>query len=147
MSESTPKLSADERAAMKEYLAEQKAQAKRAKSANEAAENLADVLDKIAKMAPGDRQIAESIHQLIARIAPQLAPKTWYGMQAYFLDGKVICFFQDGGKFKSRYSTFGFQQDATLDDGVMWPTSFAILEYNKAVEERISELVLKAIAR
>ena len=147
MSESTPKLSADERAAMKEYLAEQKAQAKRAKSENEAAENLADVLDKIAKMAPGDRKIAESIHQLIARIAPQLAPKTWYGMQAYFLDGKVICFFQDGGKFKSRYSTFGFQQDAVLDEDVMWPTSFAVLEYNKAVEARISELVLKAIAR
>lgn len=147
MNDSTPKLSADERAAMKEYLAEQKAQAKRAKSANEAAENLADVLDKIAKMAPADRKIAESIHRLIAKVAPQLAPKTWYGMQAYFLDGKVVCFFQDGGKFKSRYSTFGFQQDAALDDGAMWPTSFAVLEYNDAVEARITELVMKAVAR
>lgn len=147
MTDSTPKLSTEERAAMKEYLADQKAQAKRAKSANEAAENLADVLDKIAKMAPADRKIAEAIHQLIVRIAPEIAPKTWYGMQAYFLNGKVVAFFQDGGKFKSRYSTLGFQQDAALDDGDMWPTSFAVLEYNAAVEKRITELVLKAVGR
>ena len=147
MTDSKPKLSAQERAAMKEYLAEQRAQAKRAKSENEAAENLADVLDKIAKMDPSDRVIAEKIHNLVTKVAPQLTPKTWYGMQAYFFDGKVVCFFQDGGKFKSRYSTLGFQQDAALDDGDMWPTSFAVLEYNASVEKRITELVLKAVRR
>ena len=141
------KLSAEEKQALKEHIAEQKAQAKRAKSANEAAENLADVLDKISKMAPADRAIATAIHELIGRVTPELAAKTWYGMQAYFLAGKVVCFFQDGGKFKSRYSTFGFQQDAQLDGGVMWPTSFAVLEYNPEVEKQLTTLLLKAVGR
>lgn len=142
---SDAKLSAEERQAMKEYMAEKKLAAKRAKAENEDALNLADVVAKIEAMAPADRAIAQGIHDLIGKVAPSLKAKTWYGMQAYFLDGKIVCFFQDGGKFKSRYSTLGFQQDAALDDGAMWPTSFAVLELNPAVIARITDLLRKAI--
>ena len=141
------KLSAEERAAMKEYLAEKKAAEKRAKSATLDAENLADVLAKIAAMAPADRAIAEGVHQLVAEVTPELKAKTWYGMQAYFKGDKVVCFFQDGGKFKTRYSTLGFQQDAQLDAGDFWPTSFAVLELTPFVREQIAALLRKAVGR
>jgi len=110
-------------------------------------DGLTAVLEKIAAMAPADRKIAENVHRLVTKIAPSMEVKTWYGMQAYFLDGKVVVFFQDGGKFKSRYSTLGFQDAAQLDDGEMWPTSFAVTSWTPAVEKRVSELVLRAIER
>lgn len=141
------KLTAEERQALKEHLAEQKAQAKRAKSENEAAENLADVLGKIAAMSPADKVIAQGVHDLVARVTPELTPKTWYGMQAYFSGDKVVAFFQDGGKFKTRYCTFGFQPAAMIDDGDMWPTSFAVLEFTPQVAKRIEALLLQSVGR
>jgi uncharacterized protein YdhG (YjbR/CyaY superfamily) len=103
-----------------------------------------DVLAKIAEMPEEDRIIAERIHAIVNAIAPTLTPRTWYGMPAYAKDGKVICFFQSGKKFKSRYATFGFQQDANLDEGDIWPTSFALKRLTAAVEQRIGQLVKKA---
>ena len=103
-----------------------------------------DVLAKIAEMAKPDRVMAERIHAIVKAKAPTLSPKTWYGMPAYAKDGKVICFFQSGGKFKSRYATFGFQQDANLDDGDFWATSFAVNRLTPAIEEKIGKLVKKA---
>jgi len=132
------KWTAEERAAMKDRTAEVK---------GKKVDGLTAVLDKIGAMAPADRKIAENVHRLVTTIAPGLEVKTWYGMQAYFLEGKVVLFFQDGGKFKSRYSTLGFQDSAQLDDGEMWPTSFAVLTWSTAVEKRVSEIVLRAIAR
>jgi uncharacterized protein YdhG (YjbR/CyaY superfamily) len=132
------KWTAEERAAMKDRAAEMK---------GKKVDGLTAVLEKIAAMAPADRKIAENIHRLVTKIAPSMDVKTWYGMQAYFLDGKVVVFFQDGGKFKSRYSTLGFQDAAQLDDGEMWPTSFAVKSWTPAVEKRVSELVLRAIER
>lgn len=137
--------SAEERAAMKEHAAELRAAAKRAKSADKAAADLKDVQEKFAAMSPADRRIAERVHELVLAAAPQLAPRTWYGMPAYALDGKVVCFFQDAGKFKYRYSTLGFQEDARLDDGSMWPVSFAILDIGPAEEARITQLVRHAV--
>ena len=132
---------------MKEYLAEQKAAAKRAKSETAAAENLADVIAKIDAMAPADRAIAQGIHELVARTTPEHAAKNWYGMQANFLGEQVVMFFQDAGKFKTRYCTLGFQQAAALDEGEMWPTSFAVLELTPAVSARIEALLLRAVGR
>jgi uncharacterized protein YdhG (YjbR/CyaY superfamily) len=103
-----------------------------------------DVLAKIAEMAKPDRVMAERIHAIVKAEAPTLTPKTWYGMPAYAKDGKVVCFFQSGAKFKSRYATFGFQQDANLDDGDFWPTSFAVNRLTAAVEDKIGKLVKKA---
>jgi uncharacterized protein YdhG (YjbR/CyaY superfamily) len=135
--ESTSQFSAAERAAMKERARELKGQQTRA--ANEAL-----VLEKIAAMAPADKVLAERVHAIVKDVAPQLEAKTWYGMQAYFKDGKVVCFFQDAAKFKSRYSTFGFQDAANLDDGSMWPTSFAVISLDTATEKRIADLVRQA---
>ncbi|CAB4531276.1 unannotated protein [freshwater metagenome] len=132
------KWTAEERAAMKERAAEVK---------GKKVDGLTAVLEKIAAMAPADRKIAEKIHRLVTTIAPGLEVKTWYGMQAYFVDGKVVLFFQDAAKFKSRYSTLGFQDSARLDDGDMWPTSFAIISWTAAVEKMVSEIVLRAIER
>jgi len=132
------KWTAAERAAMKDRAAEVK---------GKKVDGLTAVLEKIAAMAPADRKIAESVHRLVTTIAPGLEVKTWYGMQAYFLDGKVVLFFQDAAKFKSRYSTLGFQDSARLDDGEIWPTSFAILSWSAAVEKMVSEIVLRAIER
>lgn len=132
------KWTADERAAMKDRAKELK---------GSKVDGLTAVLEKIEAMAPADREIAESIHNLVTTIAPELEVKTWYGMQAYFLGGKVVCFFQDGGKFKSRYSTLGFQDAAQLDDGPMWPTSFAVTTWNPAVTKTVTELVLRAVGR
>ena len=131
-------LSPEERAAMVETLNERR----RARSGKVDGES--DVLAKIAEMAKPDRVMAERIHAIVKAKAPTLSPKTWYGMPAYAKDGKVICFFQSGAKFKSRYATFGFQQDANLDDGDFWPTSFAVNRLNPAIEEKIGKLVKKA---
>ena len=131
-------LSAEEKAAMRETLNERR----RARSNNVDGES--DVLAKIAEMPKPDRVIAERIHAIVKAKAPTLTPKTWYGMPAYTKDGKVICFFQSGAKFKSRYATFGFQQDANLDDGDFWPTSFAVNRLTAAVEDKIGKLVKKA---
>lgn len=137
--------SAEERAAMKDRAAELRKAKRPAK--DRAALGEADVQAKIAEMNDADRAIATSIHQLIKRIAPELEVKTWYGMPAYARNGKVVCFFQSGAKFKTRYSTFGFQEEAQLDDGPFWATSFAVTEYNAAVEKRITELVGRALGR
>ena len=136
-SESTAKFSAAERAAMKERARELKGEQTRA--ANEAL-----VLEKIAAMAPADKVLAERVHAIVKDVAPNLEPKTWYGMQAYFKDGKVVVFFQDAGKFQTRFCTLGFQDAANLDDGKMWPTSFAVIGLDKATEKRIADLVRQA---
>jgi uncharacterized protein YdhG (YjbR/CyaY superfamily) len=131
-------LTAEERAVMKETLNERR----RARSGEAHGES--DVLAKIAEMPEPDRAMAKRLHAIIKANAPTLTPKTWYGMPAYAKDGKVICFFQSGAKFKSRYATFGFQQDANLDDGDFWPTAFALKRFTAAVEERIGKLVKRA---
>lgn len=131
--------SAEERAAMKERAREMKA-AKRGKQVD----GTAEVLEKIAAMADDDRAIAERLHEIITKAAPELAPKTWYGMPAYARDGKVVCFFQDAGKFKARYLTLGFQDAAQLDDGNMWPTAYAVIKLTRAVEKEIIALVKRA---
>ena len=136
-------LTAGERAAMKETLRERKIAASRGASGHEA-EWESDVLAKIAEMAEPDRAIAKRIHAIVKASAPALSPRTWYGMPAYAKDGKVVCFFQSGQKFKSRYATLGFQDKANLDEGAMWPTAFALTEWNTAVEARIAALVKKA---
>jgi len=136
--------SAEERAAMKERAAELRAEGK--KGAKKA-DGLQAVLDQIAQMAPQDRALAERVHVTVTATAPELSPKTWYGMPAYAnADGKIVLFFQDSGKFKYRYSTLGFQDAANLDDGDMWPASFALLQWSPEVEKRVVELVKAAIS-
>lgn len=103
-----------------------------------------DLLAKIADMPAADRAMAERLHALVTKHAPSLTPKTWYGMPAYAKDGQVICFFQSGAKFKTRYATFGFSDKAKLDDGAMWPTAFALTELTSAVEAKIRALLEKA---
>jgi uncharacterized protein YdhG (YjbR/CyaY superfamily) len=105
-----------------------------------------DVLAKIAELSEPDRAMAERIHALVMATAPELSPRTWYGMPAYAKDGKVVCFFQSGQKFKTRYATLGFNDAANLDDGAMWPTAFALKELTAAAEERIAALVAKAVS-
>jgi uncharacterized protein YdhG (YjbR/CyaY superfamily) len=135
--------SAAERSAMKERATELRAEGKKgAKKADE----LQAVLDSIAKMAPEDRALAEHVHVTVTATAPELSPKTWYGMPAYAnADGKVVVFFQDSGKFKYRYSTLGFQDAANLDDGDMWPVSYALQKWSPTVEKKVAELVKAAI--
>jgi uncharacterized protein YdhG (YjbR/CyaY superfamily) len=134
--------SAAERAAMKQRADELRAEGK--KGAKKA-DGLTAVLDAIAAMAPDDRALAERVHVTVTTTAPQLAPKTWYGMPAYANeDGKVVVFFQDSGKFKYRYSTLGFQEDAQLDDGSMWPVSYALLEWTPTVQKKVVALVKAA---
>ena len=136
--------SAEERAAMKERAAELRAEGK--KGAKKA-DGLQAVLDSIAKMAPEDRALAERVHVAVTTNAPELTPKTWYGMPAYANDaGKVVVFFQDAGKFSYRYATLGFQDSANLDDGDLWPTAYALQKWSPAVEKRIVALVKSAIA-
>jgi uncharacterized protein YdhG (YjbR/CyaY superfamily) len=132
----------EERAAMKEHAKELKAAAKRG-AAKEEGE--VDVLAKIAEMPKADRAMAERIHEVVKANAPDLMPRTWYGMPAYAKDGKIVCFFQSADKFKARYATFGFNDAATLDDGAMWPTSFALTKLTAADEARIGALVKKAV--
>jgi uncharacterized protein YdhG (YjbR/CyaY superfamily) len=133
----------EERAAMKERAQELKAEARASKSR---ADGERDVLAKIAEMPAPDRAMAKRLHAVVKASAPALSPKTWYGMPAYARDGKVVCYFQDAGKFKSRYATFGFSDEANLDEGAMWPTSFALTELTAAEEKRISALVKKAVS-
>ncbi|AYF98680.1 iron chaperone [Protaetiibacter intestinalis] len=138
--------SAEEKAAMKEHAAEQKAARSRTGTKEQkAAADAQALLEKIAELPDADRAIAERVHELITSTAPQLAPKTWYGMPAYYRDGKVLCFFQAASKFKARYATLGFDESAALDDGDMWATSFALAKLTPAVERRIVGLVQQAI--
>jgi uncharacterized protein YdhG (YjbR/CyaY superfamily) len=132
---------AEERAAMKERSRELKSAGRGGKADGES-----DVLAKIAEMPKPDRVLAERLHALIKASAPALAPRTWYGMPAYAKDGKVVCFFQSAHKFKSRYATFGFSDKANLDDGGMWPNSFALKELTAAEEATIAALVKKAVS-
>ena len=133
----------EERAAMQASVRERKAASVRG-SADERAEGERDVREKIAAMPMADRIMGERIHALVTTTAPSLVPKTYYGMPAYARDGKVICFYKPASKFKVRYSTFEFQPDAHLDDGEMWPVSFAVTELTPRTEARIAELVKKA---
>jgi uncharacterized protein YdhG (YjbR/CyaY superfamily) len=136
---------AEEKAAMKERARELKAEARRGKKK---AEGEADVLAKIGEMKGPDRAMARTLHKIVKANAPSLSPRTWYGMPAYAdQDGKVICFFQDAQKFKSRYATLGFNDRANLDDGAMWPTSFALKKLTATEEKRIAALVKKAVSR
>jgi uncharacterized protein YdhG (YjbR/CyaY superfamily) len=130
---------AEEKAAMKELVKERKASGNRADAE-------AECLAKIAEMATSDRKMAERLHELILSTAPQLAPKTWYGMPAYHRDGSIICFFQSAGKFKARYATLGFTDKAKLDDGEMWPTYFALKTLTAADEAKIAKLVKRAVS-
>jgi uncharacterized protein YdhG (YjbR/CyaY superfamily) len=134
----------DERAAMRERAQELKAAARRGPRGGKA-DGEKDVLAKIAEMPEPDRAIAERLHALIKASAPALSPRTWYGMPAYAKDGKVVCFFQSAQKFKTRYATFGFSDKAKLDEGAMWPTSFALKELTATEEARIAALVKKAV--
>jgi uncharacterized protein YdhG (YjbR/CyaY superfamily) len=132
---------AEERAAMKERSQELRAEARASKD-KEAGER--NVLAKIAEMKGSDRAMAERLHAIVKASAPDLSPRTWYGMPAYAKSGKVVCFFQSAQKFKTRYATFGFSDSANLDKGAMWPTSFALKELTAAEEAKIAALVKKA---
>ena len=134
----TQKWTAEERAAMKE-------RAQELKSAKNREEAERDVLAKIAEMPKADRVIAERIHALVSAVAPELSPRTWYGMPAYTRDGKVVVFFKSAAKFKSRYATLGFEEAANLDKGAMWPTSYALTELTPKEEAKIGALVKKAM--
>ncbi len=129
---------AEERAAMKERAKEQKAEAQKVDGERA-------VLAKIAEMQGPDRTMAERLHEIVKANAPELSPRTWYGMPAYAKDGKVVCFFQSAQKFNTRYATFSFSDRANLDEGAMWPTSFALKELTDAEEARIGALVKKAV--
>jgi uncharacterized protein YdhG (YjbR/CyaY superfamily) len=140
----TDGFSAEERAAMKERAAELRAEGK--KGAKKA-DGLQDLLDKVAAMAPADRALAERVHVTVTKAAPDLVPKTWYGMPAYAnADGKVVVFFQDSGKFSYRYSTLGFQDTANLDDGDLWPVAYALMSWSPAVEKQVVKLVKAAVS-
>ena len=131
-------LTAEERAALKERLKEEKAE-------REGKAGEGDVLAKIAEMPEPDRSMAKRLHAIVKDSAPSLSPKTWYGMPAYAKDGKVICYFTAASKFNSRYATFGFNDDANLDEGAMWPVAFALKELTAAEEAKIAALVKKAV--
>ena len=131
--------SAEERAAMKQRAAELRAEGKKGAKKADA---LQAALDSIAAMAPGDRALAERVHATVTTTAPGLSPKTWYGMPAYANEeGRVVVFFKDAGKFKDRYATLGFEESAHLDDGPMWPTSYALTDWTAAVEKKVVALV------
>jgi uncharacterized protein YdhG (YjbR/CyaY superfamily) len=135
---------AEERAAMKARAAELRAEGKQGAKK---ADGLQAVLDRIAEMAPQDRALAERVHMTVTAAAPDLSPKTWYGMPAYTnADGKVVVFFQDSGKFNYRYSTLGFQDAANLDDGDLWPVSYALQNWSAVVERKVVELVKAAVS-
>jgi uncharacterized protein YdhG (YjbR/CyaY superfamily) len=127
----------------RKFTAEEKAAAKAALKDTEGEKA---VLAAIAKMAAGDREIAKRIHAVVRKVAPELTPRTWYGMPAYSKNDKVICFFKDAGKFKERYSTFGFNDKANLDEGSMWPTSYALPKLTKTDEKKIGDLVKRAVS-
>jgi uncharacterized protein YdhG (YjbR/CyaY superfamily) len=136
--------SAEERAAMKKRAAELRAEGKKGAKA---ADGLEALLDAIAAMAPQDRALAERVHVTVTATAPELTPKTWYGMPAYAnAEGKVVLFYQDSGKFNYRYSTLGFQDQANLDDGDLWPVSYALKQWSPVVEKKVVELVKAAVS-
>ena len=136
----------EERAAMKERVQELKAEERRAARGTKGkADGESDVLAKIAAMSDHDRALAERVHELVKASAPDLSPRTWYGMPAYAKDGKIVCFFRGAEKFKTRYATFGFSDKANLDEGDMWATDFAVKELTGDVEARISALVKQAV--
>jgi uncharacterized protein YdhG (YjbR/CyaY superfamily) len=141
MAKDDEQFTAEERAAMRERARELKAEKRRGKADPEQ-----EVLDKIAEMPEPDRSMAERVHRIVREAAPNLSPRTWYGMPAYAKDGKVVCFFQSAAKFKSRYATLGFNDTANLDDGGMWPTAFAIKELTPKEEARIAALVKQAVS-
>jgi uncharacterized protein YdhG (YjbR/CyaY superfamily) len=134
---------AEERAAMRERAKELKAEERANRSR---ADGERDVLQAIAKMQATDRAMAERIHEIVTTTAPDLMPKTWYGMPAYARDGKVVCFFKNAEKFNSRYATLGFEEAANLDEGAMWPTAFALLKLTKGDEAKIAALVKRAVS-
>jgi uncharacterized protein YdhG (YjbR/CyaY superfamily) len=135
---------AEERAAMKERAAELRAEGKQGAKK---ADGLQAVLARIAEMAPEDRVLAERVHMTVTATAPELSPKTWYGMPAYAnADGKVVVFFQDSGKFGYRYSTLGFQDAASLDDGDLWPVAYALQKWSAVVEKKVADLVKAAVS-
>ena len=136
---------AEEKAAMQERAKELKAEARRGPRGDKA-DGEREVLAKIAEMPGPDRALGERLHAIIKASAPALSPRLWYGQPAYAKDGKVVCFFQPAEKFKTRYATFGFSDDANLDEGTMWPTSFALTELTAADEARIAALVKKAVS-
>ena len=140
VSETSKGFTPEEKAAMKERAKELKA------ASNEADGVEGDVLAKIAEMPPSDRVMAERIHAVVMASAPDLSPRTWYGMPAYAKDGKIVCFFQAADKFKARYATFGFSDEANLDEGAMWPNAFALTKLTAADEARIAALVKKAVS-
>ena len=133
----------EEQAAMKERAKELKAEARANKKREEGEK---DLLEKIAEMSGPDRSMSQRLHEIITETAPDLWPKTWYGMPAYARDGKVVCFFQSADKFNARYATLGFNDTAHLDEGAMWPTAFALKELTATAEERIVALVKKAVS-
>ena len=145
MSSTYDGFTAEERAAMKEHAADMKKAARRGSKVDKAEAAKQDLLAKIAEMNDEDRVLAERIHEIVTTHAPMLAPKLWYGMPAYALDGKNVVFFQAAAKFKARYATLGFEQAANLDDGQMWPTAFALREITPEVEARIIALVKQAV--
>ena len=136
-------LSEGEKAALVETVRERKAQAS---SKDPRGDGERDVLAKIAEMPPADRDMAERLHAIITAAAPDLWAKTWYGMPAYAKDGKIVCFFKAASKFETRYATLGFEENAHIDDGTMWPTSFALTKLTAADEARIAALVKKAVS-
>ena len=136
--ETTEGFTAAERAAMKD-------RAREVRSAGKKADGLADLLEKVAEMEDADRAMAERLHVLVTDAAPELEPKTWYGMPAYAKDGKLVLFFKPAAKFKNRYATLGFSDTAALDDGPMWPAEFALARLTPAAEKQITELVTRAI--
>jgi uncharacterized protein YdhG (YjbR/CyaY superfamily) len=135
---------AEERAAMKERVRELKADARRGRGKK--ADGEADLLEKVGEMPKSDRVMAERLHAIVKATAPDLEPRTWYGMPAYSIDGKVLCYFQSAEKFKSRYATFGFSDKATLDDGAMWPIAFALKELTATEEKTIVALLKRALS-
>ncbi|KYH43444.1 hypothetical protein [Branchiibius sp. NY16-3462-2] len=136
--------SAAERAAMKERAEELRAEGRKG---TKKADGLQQVLDKIAELAPDDKALAERLHVLVTTVAPDLDCKTWYGMPAYTnADGKIVLFFKDAAKFKTRYATVGFEDAATLDDGDLWPTTYALLKWTPAVEKTLTALIKKAVS-
>lgn len=144
MPSSAPQFSAAEKAAMKERAAELKAEGKNAKAAEKAAAAEQEMLAKIAELEGLDREIAEKLHEIVRAEAPALQARTWYGMPAWTRDGKVVCFVKPAGKFDDRYATLGFESAAQLDDGAMWPTSYAVVGLTAAVEKQIRALVRTA---
>ncbi len=142
---SSSAFTAEERAAMKEHAAEVRAARKPASKGAKAAAEAAAVVAKIAEMPPADRVLAQRLHEILTTAVPTLGARLWYGMPAYTKDGKVLCFFQPASKFKTRYGTFGFSDEAKLDDGTMWASSFAVTELGAAEEKKLRALVRRAV--